>query len=349
MCQLEKEMKRPLVLRHGRELPAAPQAGAAAAGADGAARQGLVAVRLQLGQRARARTPSTSWSAWASPGCGWASRAERASTRKLNGIDTRALVRELQSHGIRVLGSTIIGLRGPHAGEHRRGHRLRRRARHRLPPVHALHADPGHAAVGGARAGRHAADESECPSRRHPRPAPLQLPPPAHPRRAGDGVPPAGLPARLRGQRAEHRRACCGRSWRAASDTATTRTRGSGAASGGRRGTCAPRTPASSGPRERWFRHEPGRRGADPRGARRSAARVRVAGAAVGRARGPGRAARPSGARSGAWTAAGPTSPPTFYETNEAVGEGRGGRGGPTRPGPLGRAPDRPRSEVRSA
>ena len=30
--------------------------------------------------------------------------------RKLNGIDTHALVRELQSHGIRVLGSTIIGL-----------------------------------------------------------------------------------------------------------------------------------------------------------------------------------------------------------------------------------------------
>ena len=29
---------------------------------------------------------------------------------KLHGIDTFALVRELQSHGIRVLGSTIIGL-----------------------------------------------------------------------------------------------------------------------------------------------------------------------------------------------------------------------------------------------
>ena len=30
--------------------------------------------------------------------------------RKLNGVDTRALVRQLQSHGIRVLGSSIIGL-----------------------------------------------------------------------------------------------------------------------------------------------------------------------------------------------------------------------------------------------
>ena len=30
--------------------------------------------------------------------------------RKLSGVDTHALVRDLQSHGIRVLGSTIIGL-----------------------------------------------------------------------------------------------------------------------------------------------------------------------------------------------------------------------------------------------
>jgi radical SAM superfamily enzyme YgiQ (UPF0313 family) len=34
-----------------------------------------------------------------------------AAYRKLKGTDTRALVRELQSHGIRVLGSSIIGLR----------------------------------------------------------------------------------------------------------------------------------------------------------------------------------------------------------------------------------------------
>ena len=41
--------------------------------------------------------------------------------------------------------------RAPHAGEHRRGDRARRRARNGVPPVHALHADAGHAA---ARAGR---------------------------------------------------------------------------------------------------------------------------------------------------------------------------------------------------
>jgi len=35
---------------------------------------------------------------------------ENSQYAKLNGVDSRALVRELQSHGIRVLGSTIIGL-----------------------------------------------------------------------------------------------------------------------------------------------------------------------------------------------------------------------------------------------
>lgn len=35
---------------------------------------------------------------------------EKSQYRKLSGVDTRELVRELQTHGIRVLGSTIIGL-----------------------------------------------------------------------------------------------------------------------------------------------------------------------------------------------------------------------------------------------
>jgi radical SAM superfamily enzyme YgiQ (UPF0313 family) len=35
---------------------------------------------------------------------------EKSKYRKLNGVDTQALVRRLQSHGIRVLGSSIIGL-----------------------------------------------------------------------------------------------------------------------------------------------------------------------------------------------------------------------------------------------
>ena len=53
----------PLVLRDGRELPAPPQAGPAAAGTDGAARQGLGALRVQLGQRAPLVHASTNSSA----------------------------------------------------------------------------------------------------------------------------------------------------------------------------------------------------------------------------------------------------------------------------------------------
>ena len=75
--------------------------------------------------------------------------------------------------------------------------------RHRVPPVHALHAGAGHAAPRRAPGERHAALHRGVPRRRHPRAAPLQLPPPAHRERRGDGVPAAGLPARLRGERAE--------------------------------------------------------------------------------------------------------------------------------------------------
>ena len=67
----------------------------------------------------------------------------RASSR---GIDTRELVRQLQSHGIRVLGSTIIGLEEHTPENIDEVDRLCRAPRHRLPPVHALHADPRHAA-----------------------------------------------------------------------------------------------------------------------------------------------------------------------------------------------------------
>lgn len=46
-------------------------------------------------------------------GVGWVwigLEGNRSSYEKLTGVDTRSLVKELQSHGIRVLGSTIIGL-----------------------------------------------------------------------------------------------------------------------------------------------------------------------------------------------------------------------------------------------
>jgi len=46
---------------------------------------------------------------WVSPGYGWDGGEDSAYT-KLNGVDTREAVATLQSHGIRVLGSSIIGL-----------------------------------------------------------------------------------------------------------------------------------------------------------------------------------------------------------------------------------------------
>ena len=48
-------------------------------------------------------------------GVGWVwmgLEGENSSYRKLDGVDTKALVERLQSHGIRVLGSSIIGLEG---------------------------------------------------------------------------------------------------------------------------------------------------------------------------------------------------------------------------------------------
>ena len=119
---------------------------------------------------------------------------EGSEYQKLQGTDTRALVRELQEHGIRVLGSTIIGLAGAHAGEHRRRHRLRRGARHRVPPVHALHA--------GARARRStrstqrvrdAAAGDGLRARGLARAVEVQLQAPVHPGGAGDRVPAARL------------------------------------------------------------------------------------------------------------------------------------------------------------
>ena len=70
-----------------------------------------------------------------------------AITPSCTGTDTVALTRELREHGIKLLGSTIIGLEHHTPGEHPRGDRARDLARHRLPPVHAVHAGAGHAAV----------------------------------------------------------------------------------------------------------------------------------------------------------------------------------------------------------
>ena len=57
-----------------------------------------------------ANTPCRNWSNSAFRGYGWAWNLRTPATRKLQGTDTRELTRELREHGIRVQGSTIIGL-----------------------------------------------------------------------------------------------------------------------------------------------------------------------------------------------------------------------------------------------
>ena len=98
------------VFHHGRKFPAASQARHAAAGTDEGrgARAGEWRYSLPRMPFANIRCRN-SWS-WASPGSGWAWNRRTRATRKLKGTDTHELTRELRSHGIRVQGSTIIGL-----------------------------------------------------------------------------------------------------------------------------------------------------------------------------------------------------------------------------------------------
>ena len=97
----------------------------------------------------------------------------QAGYSKLQGSDTRQLTRELREHGIRVQGSTIIGLEHHTPDNIVVGNRARGFARHRLPSVHAVHAGAGHAAVP-ADVGRrtHAARRR---LRRHSRPIQIQF------------------------------------------------------------------------------------------------------------------------------------------------------------------------------
>ena len=310
MCGLEAALRRAVLLRDGRELPAPSEARPAPAGADARARQGLVALRLQLGEHAPALHDGGAGRASASRGSGSASRARTARTTSSKGTDTRALVDEA---AVARHPRPRLEHRRParaHAREHRRGHRPRRRPRHRVPPVHALHArararrsTPSTAAKGTLLA------SDECPPAdthgqlrfnfRHPRIR----------NGRGDGVPAARLPARLRRQRAErdaHRAHAPARLARPAQGP--------------------PRSPRARPDRLRDEGPRDGLRGSavglravvralEPRARRppaghppRDRARVRLEGAA----RGPGR--RPDGARDAlargraASAAAGPTS-----------------------------------------
>ena len=52
----------------------------------------------------------TSWSGWVCRGCGSVWKGKESQYAKFNGTDPHKLVHDLQENGVRVLGSTIIGL-----------------------------------------------------------------------------------------------------------------------------------------------------------------------------------------------------------------------------------------------
>ena len=123
---------------------------------------------------------------------------------KLQGIDTFELVRELQSHGIRVLGSTIIGLE-EHTPENIDA-AIEHAARHDTDFHQFMLYTPIPGTPLHAELDRQRADEGRGRVRpgRHPRAVGLQLSPSAHSRRDGERVHAAGLRSRLQPQRAEH-------------------------------------------------------------------------------------------------------------------------------------------------
>ncbi len=66
---------------------------------------------------------------------------------KLKDSDTRAIVADLRKHGIKMLGSTIVGLEHHTPENIQRRHRLCGFAWHGLPSVHVVHSGPGNSAV----------------------------------------------------------------------------------------------------------------------------------------------------------------------------------------------------------
>ena len=125
MCTWKRELRVQLILHDGRELPAAE-----------AARHGTA--RPHEGRRTRAgrstssrrptpsaSTPCANWWNWASRGSGWGWNRPRSGYAKLKGADTLQADAELREHGIKLLGSTIVGL------EHHTPENIRRRDRAR--------------------------------------------------------------------------------------------------------------------------------------------------------------------------------------------------------------------------
>ena len=93
--------------------------------------------------------------------------------RQAGGRGYAADDRELREHGIVLLGSTILGLEHHTPENIAAGDRTRRGARDRPPPVHALHAGSGHAAL--SRNGGTGPAARRGPGG-YPRPGRLQFP-----------------------------------------------------------------------------------------------------------------------------------------------------------------------------
>ena len=163
-----------------------------------------------------------------------------SSYAKLRNTDTQALATELRQHGIKLLGSTIVGLEHHTPENIRAGNRVRRRSRHRFPSVHAVHAGPGHAAVpADAAGGPHA--RRRRPGR-HSRPVQVQFPARRHLARRIQAPARLGLSLRFRTQRPQPVPHLRHHLSRLEALSRSSRSRASASASPTRRSSCAPPT-----------------------------------------------------------------------------------------------------------
>ena len=94
---------------------------------------------------------------------------------KLAGTDTVAFTKNLRDHGIPRPRFKHHRPRRTHARKYRRSDRKRRQPQDRVPSVHALHADPRHAAVCRTRSRQLAQELGRRVDRRHSRPARFQI------------------------------------------------------------------------------------------------------------------------------------------------------------------------------
>ncbi|MCK7515841.1 MAG: hypothetical protein MZV70_75645 [Desulfobacterales bacterium] len=140
MCEMEKKLEGAILLRPGREFPPPQEAGAAAPRADGGKRKELGPLCLQLRPGSAVLYDRSTGEAGDRLGLdGAGGRGERLRQAQGRG-HPRARRTCCRTHGIRVLGSSIIGLEDhtpenmdaiiDYAVSHDTG----------LPPVHALHA-----------------------------------------------------------------------------------------------------------------------------------------------------------------------------------------------------------------